>query len=315
VPAITQGIISRPREWAGGDLTLLQVDATIRGGQSGGVLVSDLGQVVGISNRGNFAGNTGLINEISDLAEFIEDLERGRNPDGIGNRILLSELGGSTSYSDLQLANFRDKRAFIIRPNAGDTVSLSATSDDTTLLMEVVEVNSGFEVFASASPYTNNTSTSFTLTRSGNFIVTITSRLNGERSFDFSSSHIATPVQIDADDGRRLSVGSSRIGNLDFHTDLDYFLLDLNAGQRVAICADSFLLDAFISVYTEQEPVDSFASNDDDGGGYFDLNPEITYTAATTGTYIVAVSIPSISGGASNVGGYEIAVGSRCDDF
>jgi len=313
VPAITQGIISRPREWAGGDLTLLQVDATIRGGQSGGVLVSDLGEVVGISNRGNFAGNTGLINEISDLDEVIDDLKRGRNPDGIGNRILLSEFGGSTSYSDLQIANPRDQRAFIIRPRAGASVSLSAFNGSVTLSMEVIEVNRGSTVFASESPYSRNPSTSFTASRGGVYLVTIENaeRIIGEHSFDFVSSHTATPVQIDRDEGRRLSVGRSPIGNLDFPGDIDYFLLDLEAGRTVNICVDSFLLDPYLIVDL-LDSAEVFEIDDDSGGGYFNLNPGITFTAPVTGTYVVSTGS---SLGASDVGGYEIAVGSRCDDF
>jgi len=318
-PAITQGIISRPREWMGGELTLLQVDATIRGGQSGGVLVSDLGEVVGISNYGLGGGDsTALINEISDLDEVIDDLERGRNPDGIGNRILLSEFGGSIAYRDLQIANFRDQHAFIIRPSAGDSVALAVLNGSTTLSMEVIEVNRSSTVFASESPYSRNPSTSFTASRGGVYLVTIESaEFAGEYSFDFVSSHTATPVEVDADDGRRLSVGRSRIGNLDFPNDIDYFLLDLEAGQRVAICVDSFVFDAFVSIYTEQAARDSFASNDDSGGGFFRLNPEITYTAATTDTYVVAVSgVDELSFlGSYDIGGYEIAVGSRCDDF
>jgi len=306
VPAITQGISSRPREWDGGDLTLLQVDATIRGGQSGGVLVSDLGEVVGISNYGNLSGNTAYINEISDLAEFIEDLERGRNPDGIGNRILLSEFGGLASYSGLQIANARDQRAFIIRPRAGESVSLELNGN-TTLFMRVIEVNSGSTVFLSESPYSRNPSTSFTA-RGGVYLVTVESaEFVGEYSFDFASSHTATLVEIDADDGRRLSVGSSRIGNLDYLTDIDYFLLDLEAGRTVDICVDSFVFDAFLLFDT----LDDFRENDNSGGGFSNRNPQVTVTASETRTYLVAV----IGAFVRDVGGYEIAVGSRCDDF
>jgi len=307
VPAITQGIVSRPREWDGADLTILQVDADIRGGQSGGVLVSDLGQVVGISNY-SFSDNTGLINEISDLAEFIEDLERGRNPDGIGNRILLSEFGGSIAYRDLQIANFRDQHAFIIRPSAGDSVALAVLNGSTTLSMEVIEVNRSSTVFASESPYGRNPSTSFTASRGGVYLVTIKSaEFVGEHSFDFVSSHTATRVQIDADDGRRLSVGNSRIGNLDFPTDIDYFLLDLEAGRTVDICVDSFVFDAVLLFDT----LDDFRENDNSGGGFSNRNPKVTVTASETRTYLVAV----IGAFVRDVGGYEIAVGSRCDDF
>ena len=48
-PTITRGILSRLREWESIGITYLQTDASIAGGQSGGVLVSQHGEVVGIS--------------------------------------------------------------------------------------------------------------------------------------------------------------------------------------------------------------------------------------------------------------------------
>ena len=48
-PTITRGVISRQREWDQVGLTYLQTDARFFGGQSGGVLVSDRGQVIGVS--------------------------------------------------------------------------------------------------------------------------------------------------------------------------------------------------------------------------------------------------------------------------
>ena len=48
-PSITQGILSRFREWDGWEITLLQTDAAIAGGQSGGALTNAFGEVVGIS--------------------------------------------------------------------------------------------------------------------------------------------------------------------------------------------------------------------------------------------------------------------------
>jgi len=46
-PAISRGLISRKREWDRTDVTYFQTDAAVAGGQSGGVLVSELGEAHG----------------------------------------------------------------------------------------------------------------------------------------------------------------------------------------------------------------------------------------------------------------------------
>ena len=51
-PTLTRGVISRRREWEPAKLTYLQSDATIMGGQSGGVFVSSAGEVIGVSGLG-----------------------------------------------------------------------------------------------------------------------------------------------------------------------------------------------------------------------------------------------------------------------
>jgi serine protease Do len=47
-PTITRGILSRIREWTRIEFTFFQTDAAIAGGQSGGVLATDRGEVIGI---------------------------------------------------------------------------------------------------------------------------------------------------------------------------------------------------------------------------------------------------------------------------
>ncbi|MBX3011581.1 MAG: trypsin-like peptidase domain-containing protein, partial [Caldilineaceae bacterium] len=48
-PAITNGILSRLRTWDAIDYTFFQVDAITVGGQSGGIMVTHTGDVVGVS--------------------------------------------------------------------------------------------------------------------------------------------------------------------------------------------------------------------------------------------------------------------------
>ena len=90
-PTITRGLISRLREWRAAEITYFQSDATIEAGQSGGVIVSDRGEVIGISGHslGDFAISASI-----DLGSIIELIE-GKNVSGLGQRRVPIE-GGAT---------------------------------------------------------------------------------------------------------------------------------------------------------------------------------------------------------------------------
>ncbi|WP_423921494.1 S1C family serine protease [Candidatus Poriferisodalis sp.] len=71
-PSITRGILSRIRQWASYDLTLLQADAAITGGQSGGALIDGRGRVVGVSTWSWTQANFSIATSAADQAEIIE---------------------------------------------------------------------------------------------------------------------------------------------------------------------------------------------------------------------------------------------------
>src|SRR5690606_23526500 len=48
-PAIIQGILARVRTWDATGMQVFQVDADVAGGQSGGVMITDRGEVIGIT--------------------------------------------------------------------------------------------------------------------------------------------------------------------------------------------------------------------------------------------------------------------------
>ena len=83
-PTITRGVISRHREWDQVGLTYLQTDARFFGGQSGGVLVSDRGQVIGVS--GIEWDSFAMVASAADLAPRIARLIAGEDASGLGDR-------------------------------------------------------------------------------------------------------------------------------------------------------------------------------------------------------------------------------------
>ena len=63
-PTITNGILSRLRTWDTIDYTFFQIDATIADGQSGGVMVTQAGDVAGISTF--YYSGFGLAGSVAD---------------------------------------------------------------------------------------------------------------------------------------------------------------------------------------------------------------------------------------------------------
>ncbi len=69
-PAISRGVLSRYRHWPDQEITYLQTDALVDGGQSGGVLVSSDGAVVGMTIFGDF----GHFAEADETAQDVESV-------------------------------------------------------------------------------------------------------------------------------------------------------------------------------------------------------------------------------------------------
>ena len=128
-PTITRGVLSRIREWEAAGLTYLQSDATIIGGQSGGVLVSAAGQVIGISGLG-WPGPTlmspglsfALVASTADLAPRIARLIAGEDPSGLGKRRW--QLKDGATQHTLLLDNQRHARFFLVQEPAETEISI-----------------------------------------------------------------------------------------------------------------------------------------------------------------------------------------------
>ena len=76
-PTISRGILSRYRRWPEQDVTYLQTDAAVNEGQSGGVLVSAAGAVVGMTVFGGYFGRFGMALSAADLLPRVAALLAG----------------------------------------------------------------------------------------------------------------------------------------------------------------------------------------------------------------------------------------------
>ena len=105
---ITRGILSRIREWEN-NITILQTDASIAGGQSGGALVDSRGKVIGISTYSYSEALFGWAISSNDIIPIVEGLIRSgyfdrqteHAPDGLFISVLSSENSEASAEQEI----------------------------------------------------------------------------------------------------------------------------------------------------------------------------------------------------------------------
>lgn len=297
-PTISRGILSRFREWEDGGMTLLQTDAVIAGGQSGGALVDSSGRVVGISTFG--LDGFGLALSAADAASLVEVM---LSPDHPPIRRL--DIGGPGAREfDLEFTHLWDVRSYAVEA-AGGTV------------VEVELDGAGDGMFSVSGPAGVLATEDYTET--GVEEVSVEAATDG---LHFLQVELAagepTPFTVrsniewipfaDSDDGLGVRVGETIAATLDYPSDADWYSIQLQEGETVRITVESIAVDAVVYMYpatTDGEfAEDEYASDDDSGGGVFGLDAELVYRPLRTGEFFIAVA----DSWTTSVGGYYLSV-------
>lgn len=282
-PTITRGILSRMRQWEEADISYFQTDALIGPGQSGGMLVDTDARVIGLSGF-LFGDVFSLVASAADLLPRVEALLAGQTLDEAGERVL-TEGVLATEFNG-NLPSFWDMRAYVLDAEAGTEVQLKVMSDNDVRL-GLVEVD-GFFSINEDQTLTGSEMGSATIDLTGRHFVLVDQFELGEANFTLTSN-IPLRLFSDPDDRRQLIIGEAIAGNIDHYLDVDVFLLELQAGQRVKVQISSVNIDPFLRLDASFFPQDTFLVDDDSGGGIFGTDSEMVFQANTTGTYWVVV--------------------------
>ena len=295
--SITRGILSRYREWERQGITLIQTDAAIAGGQSGGALVDSRGRVIGISTF-SLAG-FGLATSAADNAPIVEKLIRGVPTSDWIER--LPQVGGGEFRFGIEVTHLWDVQAFVFDGASGTTLDIQidgpgdgmfVVSDSYGALMEIDEYHDGLE------------EGSVEMETDGFHFLQVELASGGASRFSLESSERLRPFE-DPDDGRTIEVGDTVVGTIDYYRDADWYSMSLREGETVTIHADSLSVDPIVLVYFSNIEVEEIVSDDDSGGGVFGLNSELVFSAPHSGEFFIAIG--DASGDA--VGGYFLSVG------
>lgn len=283
-PTLTSGVLSRFRTWDAISMTYLQTDAVIAGGQSGGALVSDRGEVIGISGL-SFAEGFALAASAPDALARIEKALQGESLDGLGARLLDGE-GPPATETEVELANFIDEATWVFTPIVGEEVNLKAVSPEDVSLA-VVSSDGFVELFVDDS-FDEPEAGSFEVVVGAPHVIAVSVISTGPATATVYSD-VPFRLFVDPDHGRRISPGETITANVDYPTDVDYFLLELARGEKVTIEVDSLNFDAELVVDLADNEDEALASDDDTGGGVMGWNPLVTFTAEETATYLIGV--------------------------
>ena len=298
-PTLTKGIISRFREWAGAGITYIQTDAEIAGGQSGGVLVSADGDVIGMSGLGFTQADFGLVASAADFGPRIRGLIAGEEIP-FGNLYNpLPTVGGQTSLT-VTLESSGYWTTYVVKQSStedGLSVILNGDNDGEILVTDALgriygnidAEFSGREIFNQIVPV------------DWPLYVHIGQLDDFPGVFNVSGNRVLIPW-ADADDGREIKVGATEAGNLDHEYDRDEWVVELEGSKTYEIAVDSALMDPEIFV---GGPPDLEVQYDDDSlGGLWGLGAQVFFTAPADGTYWIIVQ----DARAAQHGGYILSV-------
>lgn len=295
-PTISRGILSRYRRWSEQGITYLQTDAALDGGQSGGVLASAGGAVVGMTVFGDSFGHFGLALSMADVLPRVAALLAGDDPAQLGVRGWGGESQATPIFFDLD--NYWSVQAFVIEAQAGDEVSFSVRSLF-DVAVEIVDA-SGFSLAEADENESGRESIVATLDGAAPFLLLIEQYSEAPARVGVEGDVLLTPLS-DPDDGVILEVPAKLAGAVDYPYDVDYYLLSLNAGDAVKVRVDSTQIDPAVRIDYRDSP--DFAEDDDSGGGLFGLNAELLFHAEVDRRYRIVIDDSS-----GESGGYTLVV-------
>ena len=296
-PTITEGILSRTREWDTEQWTFLQSDTTVVGGQSGGALVDEDGKVIGITNF-SFLEEFGLSGSLTDAESKIEQMRSGRDIGGLGDR--LPPQGAGTDVLTVSFENVWEDHVFVLESPLYSDVSFEATSDaDIALTLTTID---GLEIALADETLDGVETIDELITYRGPHLIRIeTFSGPGDARLRSSVDLLEWP---DPDDGRTLVRDTTITGNADYPGDYDWYLVDLGKGQAITIEVDSIAFDPVLMMDGPEGLGYIRAIDDDAAGGLFGTNPRIVFTAREAGTFIVIVADSGLTG----PGAYRLTV-------
>lgn len=278
-PTVTNGILSRVRTWETIDYSFFQVDATTVGGQSGGILVTHKGEVIGVSTF--YYGGFGLAGSVADTIERLNAMLGNPSDIAIDMRPL---LGASFALSQTGVLEGNwDTQLFILNEPVDTEVSLTIRGFGQPRV-SVLSLNNSFVGTVPLKAEEDEATLDFTVEEEVPYLVEIAQASNNKNEFSVESTH---PLGIyeDPDDNRLLSLDTTIMGSMETTRDSDRYEIELTKDEIVQISVDALEIDPFIRLTYASNTLEESVSDDDSAGGMFGQDAQLVYRAPEDGTY------------------------------
>ncbi len=278
LPTVDVGALQSFSDWEFTGVSWFTIEAPAIGGQSGGAVIDRYGRLVGISTFGNTADLTSIA--VDDVVAAVDRLSGSSYVRGLEPRVL--PHGGALRHNQIQLAGPWDQQLLFgwFLPDAEVAVDWEDGSGHlrvTAIDGSSIAVGDGSVDFAPGFAFP--------------VVVGAEAAQATGGALDSSLPLIAYP---DPDHGRLLSVNGTSNGVYEVGGDRDFFYIDLEAGQQLAITVES-AARTHLTVYGPegQEVVEDF-----DMAGFFGGNAKAELTAPSSDRFVIAVqsTLATISG-------------------
>jgi hypothetical protein len=300
VATISRGILSRVRKATGYGLTFLETDASIGGGQSGGALVDDRGDVVGVSGF-SFAEEFALALSGRDTRQSIGRMRAHRTPVYVPFPTTGSTTGSFTLADDeaVQVLSLHSGRSdghvrLMLPAEARPAVTVASVDGKDVYFQNQEAVDAAAEsgqdlTSDKVSPPEAPGVFAFDVPADTYAVITVGTRLPGGATMAYASD-VALGRYDDTDDNRTVAVGQRLTGVIDpLELAGDTYLLHLDAGEEVEIFAGSATGDVGYTVRGPGQKGRDATTVDDSGIGLFGADARDTYRAGAAGVYRVTV--------------------------
>lgn len=298
-PTITRALISRLREWTPIEMTYLQTDAPVAVGQSGGALVSEKGEIIGISGLYFSEARFGLSASAADILPRVQKLIAGEDVAGLGNRIV--PLSGGQDRHNFTLQHEWDSKLYVINEPVMTHIDIALGSKNNAVLA-VFDIKG--DVFTFSNKHSSGIEAGSEITESATPYFAVLGQYSRQvGDFYLKSNHKIAPL-YDVDDGTYVPVGQPLVASIDCPGDIDYFVVDLEKGDIITVTVSSIMIDPFFVIDFPQSKTGKLLANDNGGEGLFGQDARLTYTAPHGGNHFIVV------GGTlkKHVGGYFLTV-------
>ena len=313
--ALARGLLSRMRDDTTFDVTYVQTDAAIGGGQSGGALVDGEGRLLGISSA-SFAEAFALAVVTDDVLASFERIIDG---DGDETNVIPDIDDAPDEPRSVDLTEAASTQLVVIPADDDDReITLDVgTSDDVAITVgnyvgDVFAWNDAArdlgEEFADDGGFTFDTSDGF-----DPFEGTDDLEETSPGTYVFSApadqdlivslgrvDDVALLVEVNVPfdvlpvgiEGAQVEIGSSTRGVLDGFALSAIHTIELREGDEIEISLHAGTSDPYFTLVAPGEIYDDFSdpSGDDGGGGLYDLDADETFTIDESGTWQIVVS-------------------------